>query len=52
MDMNESERDNDHFTESMLEVCKGLEGMSIKGKDGEEYIIKEIEGISIGYEFT
>ena len=52
MDMNESERYNDHFTESMLDVLKGLEGMPVKGADGKEYIIKEIEGISIGYEFT
>lgn len=48
MDMNESERDNDHFAENMLEVLKGLEGMPVKGVDGKEYIIKKIEGISIG----
>lgn len=48
MDMNESERYNDHFAENMLEVLKGLEGMPVKGVDGKEYIIKKIEGISIG----
>ena len=52
MDMNESERDNNHFEESMLEAFKALEGMPVKGVDGKEYIIKEIEGMSIGYEFT
>lgn len=52
MDMNESERDNNHFEESMFEILKGLEGMPVKGVDGKEYIIKEIKGISIGYEFT
>lgn len=52
MDMNESERDNDHFAENMLEAFKALEGMPVKGVDGKEYIIKEIEGISIGYKFT
>lgn len=52
MDMNESERDNDHFAENMLEAFKALEDMPVKGVDGKEYIIKEIEGISIGYKFT
>ena len=52
MDMNESERDDNHFEESMLETLKSLEGMPLKDKDGKEYIIKEIEGISIGYKFT
>lgn len=52
MGMNEGERDNNHFAESMLEIFKTLEGMPIKDKDGKEYIIKEIEGISIGYELN
>lgn len=52
MDMNESKRDNDHFAENVLEAFKALEGMPVKGADGKEYIIKEIKGISIGYEFT
>lgn len=50
MGMNESERDDNHFAESMLEAFKALEGMPVKDVDGKEYIIKEIEGISIGYE--
>ena len=29
MDMNESERDNNHFEENMLETLKSLEGMPI-----------------------
>ncbi len=52
MGMMESERDDSHIAESMLEAFKALEGMPVKGVDGKEYIIKEIEGISIGYEFT
>lgn len=51
MDMNESEKDNKHFEESMFEVFKGLEGMPMKGKDGKVYIIKKINGISMGCEF-
>lgn len=51
MDMNESERYNDHFTESMLDVLKGLEGMPVKGRDGKVYIIEKIKGISMGCEF-
>lgn len=51
MDMNESERDNDRFAENMLEAFKALEGMPLKDKDGKEYIIKKINGISTGYEF-
>lgn len=51
MDMNESEREDSHFAESMLETLKSLEGMPLKDKDGKEYVIKKINGISIGYEF-
>ena len=51
MDMNESERDNNHFEESMFEVLNGLEGMPVKGKDGKVYIIEKISGISTGCEF-
>jgi len=51
MDMNESERDNNHFEESMLETFKSLEGMPLKDKDGKEYVIKKINGISMGCEF-
>lgn len=51
MDMNESERDNNHFEESMFEVFKGLEGMPVKGRDDKVYIIEKIKGISIGCEF-
>lgn len=52
MDMNESERDSGHFAESILEAFKALEGIPVKGIDGKEYIIKEIEGISIGYKLN
>ena len=51
MGMNENERDDSHFEESMFEVLKGLEGMPVKGKDGKIYIIEEINGISMGCEF-
>lgn len=51
MGMNESERDDNHFAESMFEVLKGLEGMPVKGKDGKVYIIEKINGISMGCEF-
>lgn len=52
MGMNENERDDNHFEESMFEVFKGLEGMPMKGKDGKVYIIKKVNGISMGCEFT
>ena len=42
MGMNENERDDSHFEESMFEVLKGLEGMPVKGKDGKIYSIEEI----------
>ena len=51
MDMNENERDDNHFEESMFEVFTGLEGMPIKDKDGKVYIIEKINGISMGCEF-
>lgn len=51
MDMNENERDDNHFEESMFEVFKGLEGMPVKDKDGKVYIIEKINGISMGCEF-
>ena len=51
MDMNESERDNNHFEESMLETLKSLESIQLKEKYGKKYDIKKINGISMGCEF-